>query len=278
MKLAVILLGAALLSCGTSTEEVSLARVGERRLDLPLEHPPPAPDEFRRLTPLPLPAASNLFSELSSRPGDAAARLELSEVYSREGYSWAANFVRATTDPLQGRAVDYPTADTSIAWGEPPREEVVYRREVETVDRVCDLVLENRYQEAVDLVSESFSEGPYSLREVAAWSYAALWYIVADAGPIEEAVHEIAFRVFITSLEDAYEPDCLATRAAGFQLLTNFFSVLKDPVSAYTAAAIEHELESRTPPEQRSEAYWKELEHRVEALRKEMQASVFEGP
>ena len=246
--LVLILGGLALFSalpsgCGGTDEPPPLTVVGDRPIDRPLAGEPEAPEEFRHLWPTPNPEASRLFNNLAEHPGDGETRERLAALYRAEGFLAAAHFIEATRAPLRGETIVYEVPLSPIAWG--LGDEDAMSRLAEDRQRaseICDLTLENRYQEAVDRAHELLQEGPYSAVEVGSWSYTALWYIVVDAGPMEDVAPEMAFRVFLTGLEEGLAPHCVATRAAGHWLLSRFFQQLGDPVSAYTAAAIEHEL------------------------------------
>jgi hypothetical protein len=79
------------------------------------------------------------------------------------------------------------------------------------------------------------------------WSYAGVWAAIADPEHSSKEVAEIAFRILVTAVEEASPPACLLKRGEGFWLLSLFFERLGDPVSAYTATAIEYELHRQDP-------------------------------
>ena len=66
-------------------------------------------------------------------------------------------------------------------------------------------------------------------------------------------------------------PDCIPRRASGHWLISVFFQHQGDPVSAYTAAAIEHELLKRPNHSVlRSEDYEESLQERIERLQSDL--------
>jgi len=188
---------------------------------------------------------------------------------SRGRFGGRGPLLRSDLDPLRGETIVYEVPKRPIAWGMGGEESwSQLGQDRDRASEICSLTQENRYQQAVDQAHELLQEGPYSAVEVGVWSYAALWYTIVDAGPVQDTIPETAFRVFLTSLEEGLPPDFVATRDTGHWLLSLFFQQRGDPVSAYTTAAIGPELVKSSDPSAESR------QQRIEQLQVELQEYV----